>query len=123
MGDRAQVLIEDTGVYLYTHWSGCQLNRDVAYALDSEAGRGRWNDEEYLTRIIFDVMKGDDTTGETGFGIGTTVAGDNEHPLVIVNCAKGTVTLEDRGGFVGDDALTGSWTFEEFIVEVLGKEG
>ena len=102
MGDRAQVLMKDEGVYLYTHWGAYTLPKDVAVALDSQAGRGRWEDPEYLARIVFDCMKKDDTTGETGFGI-STHEGDAQF-VIEVDSAKQTVRHEDQ-----------SYTFEEFI--------
>ena len=67
MGERGQILIKDTGVYLYTHWTGYRLKNILQESLSK---KWRWNDEDYLTRIIFDVMKDGDTTGETGYGIG-----------------------------------------------------
>jgi hypothetical protein len=94
--------MKDEGVYLYTHWGAHRLPTDVAVALDSAAGRGRWQDPEYLARIVFDHMKGDDTTGETGFGIGTH-EGDAQF-VIEVNSAKQTVLHEDQ-----------FYTFEEFI--------
>lgn len=71
MGDRGQVKIN--GVYLYTHFGASELIKDVQIAL---AKRWRWNDLEYLARIIFDEMKGDDFITETGYGIGTKLHGD-----------------------------------------------
>src|SRR4051794_39693025 len=93
MGARAQVLIQDEGVYLYTHWGSGSIVDDVRQALKSEAGRNRVDDPEYLARIIFDVMKDGDTTGETGFGIGTSRHGDID-VLVTVNCDKRTVAID-----------------------------
>ena len=102
MGDRAQVLMKDEGVYLYTHWGAHRLPEDVALALNSQAGRGRWHDPEYLARIVFDCMKQDDTTGETGFGIGTH-AGDAQFTIEVDSDKQ---TVQHKGQ---------SYTFEEFI--------
>jgi len=71
MGDKAQVKI--AGVYLYTHHGASGLIKDVQKALNK---RIRWNDHEYLTRIIFDVMKEGNDDEECGFGIGTTQHSD-----------------------------------------------
>ena len=54
MGDRGQILIKDSGVYLYTHWCGYELQGVLKTAL--ERGEERWDDPEYLTRIIFCQM-------------------------------------------------------------------
>jgi hypothetical protein len=92
MGDRAQVAIkQDEGlVYLYTHWHGSDLQTIVRRAL---ARKQRWNDEEYLARIIFCEMIKDYEAGETGFGIGLDEHGDSQHPLIIVDPEEQTVTI------------------------------
>lgn len=106
MGDRAQVLVKDEGVYLYTHWGGHALQAVVRRAL---ARRERWDDPEYLARILFCEMIGDDVDGETGYGIGTNEHCDNEHPVVVVNCADQTVTIDGA-----------ACTFEDYITEQTG---
>ena len=95
MGARAQVRIKDTGVYLYTHWGAESIFQDVHRALKSKAGQARLDDPEYLARIIFDKMQGNDPSPETGFGIGTHQHGDIDN-LVIVDCAERMVTFEDH---------------------------
>jgi hypothetical protein len=92
MGARAQVLIKDEGVYLYTHWGSGNIVADVRTALRSGAGRNRIDDPEYLARIIFDVMQAGEHGTETGFGIGTSEHGDIDI-LVTVDCANRTVTV------------------------------
>jgi hypothetical protein len=91
MGARAQVKITDTGTFLYTHWGSGEIVEDVRAAL---ARRERWNDPEYLARIIFDQMVGIQQGTETGFGIGTSQHGDIDI-LVEVNCKEQTVTEVD----------------------------
>lgn len=107
MGARAQVHIEENGVYLYTHWGASGLITDVAQALKK---KWRWNDPDYLTRIIFDYMVGDEWGTETGFGIGTQENGDNEY---IIHIKAG-----NKVQIIGDHAWEG--TFEEFIREYGG---
>lgn len=106
MGDRGQILIKDIGVYLYTHWSGCALK---ALLQDALAKRWRWNDEEYLARIIFDVMSDGSHGEETGFGIGTTEHNDLNNPLLVVDCKKQVVSE------IGEEGINKSWSFEEFL--------
>jgi hypothetical protein len=95
MGARAQVLIKDEGVYLYTHWGSGELIDDVKRALASQAGRNRWGDPEYLARIIFNVMQGYEHASEFGFGISTTRHGDLDYMPIVVDCANQTVTIDD----------------------------
>ena len=113
MGDRGQVLIEDLGVYLYTHWSASDLVETTRRAL---AKKWRWDDPEYLARIIFDEMKGDDRS-ETGFGIGTQKHEDVWR-LVLVNCSTKTVTVQ-KCNFETEPKTEKSYTFEEFISDEL----
>lgn len=109
MGARAQVLIEDTGVYLYTHWGSGSIIEDVRDALNSEAGRARQNDPEYLGRIIFDVMKDGETDVETGFGIGTKAHTDLDFAPIAINCSNRSIRVK---GIL--------YSFEDFI-EQFGK--
>jgi hypothetical protein len=70
MGDRGQVRIVSEGspdLYFYTHREASNLPEIVASAL--ERGRSRWNDPEYLSRIIFSEMIKDSVMDLTGFGI------------------------------------------------------
>lgn len=104
MGDRGQVKIVDTGVYLYTHSGATELVSRVQEAL---AKRLRWDDEEYLTRIIFDTMK-NGQVGELGYGIGTILHSD-VWLLVVVNCQTKMVEVVRHGETI--------WklSFEEFL--------
>lgn len=118
MGTRSQVHFINSGVYLYQHWDGNLLASRVQRGLSLNE---RWDDEEYLTRIIFDSMKSEIEAylkkeyGEkpyTGFGIGTTRHWDIEY-LVEIDVEKQTVKV--LSGF-GDD-MTPDWigTFEQFV--------
>jgi len=88
MGTRAQVFIKDTGVYLYQHYDGYNLYETVVAALKKKM---RWDDPEYLARIIFDEMTKDYRGEEAGFGIGTTEQGDIEF-LIEMDCERQMIT-------------------------------
>jgi len=94
MGDRAQVKIimydKDPPVYLYTHWKGCRIEKLVCNALKRKQ---RWDDPEYLARIIFDEMKEKDFNEETGFGIGTSEHEDI-HTLITVDGMRKIVDIK-----------------------------
>jgi hypothetical protein len=96
MGDRANIVVEQDGgrIYLYSHWTGYQLPVVLRDALK----RGeRWDDDTYLTRIIFDQMT-DGRHGETtGFGIGVYLS-DNEYNILVVDPKAQTVIAEVEGG-------------------------
>lgn len=96
MGDRANIAVQFDGkqnkrVWLYTHWGGSDLDQTLAAALDR--GRGRWNDDQYLARIIFCEMIQGSVLDETGYGIGVE-PGDNEYPFLVVDCKTNTVFRE-----------------------------
>ncbi len=85
MGDRANILLkqEENGkIYLYTHWQGYKIKEILAAAL--ERGRERWDDEPYLSRIIFSEMVKDNIEGLTGCGL-TTYITDGDHNIVEVD--------------------------------------
>ena len=88
-------------MYLCSHWEGSELPERVKSAL---AKKERWDDEPYLARIVFDEMTG--LHGEaTGFGIDTQEMG-LEHPLIVIDCQEGEVTIGEK-----------SWSFQEYIEE------
>lgn len=107
MGARAQVSIQcnekDPAVYIYTHWGTESLKEDVQTAL---AKKWRWNDYEYLTRIIYDTVVGTEAGTETGYGIGTEEHGDIELLVQILPGQKVKI-----GGI--------SWTFEEYLKQTF----
>jgi hypothetical protein len=118
MGDRGQVRLISKGqpdIYLYTHWTAYRLAETVADAL--ERGQSRWNDDEYLNRIIFCEMVKDEVLDETGYGIGTTLHGDTRL-VVEVDHDEQTVTfLERRYGEETDYWQTVSkWSFGNLLI-------
>lgn len=103
MGDRANIHVKSEnyeGVYFYTHWEGDRLPQTLQRAL---ARKLRWDDEQYLNRIIFCEMVGKDMAGETGYGI-TSYLCDNNHEIIEVDVDGQTITI-------GNEV----WTFDEFI--------
>ena len=118
MGERAQVKIIDgwsgkVCCYLYTHCGAWELPEVVQRALSKEL---RWDDEEYLARIIFCEMVKGDEDGETGYGIGSSQHGDIQR-LVEVDCrGQGTVTIYETYR----DKMR-SWSFKDYIDSDLSE--
>jgi len=104
MGDRANVYVtyqdEEPGVYLYTHWRGSELPILVQNALKK---KWRWDDPQYLTRIIFDSISEGYHDTETGFGI-SAFPGDGEDRVVNVFVKDQIISIRDE-----------VWTFKEYI--------
>ena len=103
MGDRANIKIEaedEEPIFLYTHWNGYCLPETLQGAL---ARKERWDDSQYLTRIIFSEMIKADILDEGGYGI-STIVHDGDDRIITVNCADQTVAIRDL-----------IWTFKEFI--------
>jgi hypothetical protein len=105
MGDRGQVNIVDENVWLYTHWDATNLPMAVH---DAIVKKWRWDDPEYLARIIFEEMIKGDEGGETGYGIGSNKHGDVWR-VVYVNCNTQTIKIVDH-----DDEVKWEGTFQEF---------
>jgi len=102
MGDRGNIKVGK--VYLYTHWGGSNLKTVLKKALSRKQ---RWNDEAYLTRIIFCEMIIEEEQGlneETGFGISTKIQ-DNENPILEVDVEH--QEIKENGEIIN--------SFEEFI--------
>lgn len=107
MGDRAQVFIKDTGVYLYTHWGGYGLVENVRSSIGK---KWRWKDPEYLARIIFcGMVPKSKTAEETGYGIGTVRHGDI-WLLITISCEDESITIEN---FIEDTEEL--YSFKDFI--------
>lgn len=110
MGARAQCGVQMHNgeyVYLYTHWGQYTLEDAVKEAL--KKGEDRWDDPEYLARIVFQQML-DGDTGTTGYGIGNEVHGDVD--LVIELTNQQLVIIGPK-----------SWTFREFVSEKTVEDG
>ena len=114
MGDRANILIggvnggEFRGVYLYTHWSGTELPLTLQTALKKQ---WRWDDEQYLARIVFcEMVKGNEMQ-ETDYGI-SAVVGDGASRVLKVDATTQTVTHMRSGR---------TWTFDEYCALSEGE--
>lgn len=123
MGDRGQIKIKDSGVYLYAHWRGEELPRILQESL---AKKWRWDDDEYLARIIFDAMIGKEQGEEASFGIGTSKHCDIEHPLLVVDCKNQKVEVcpIHRDWDIKDPEVPSkTFTFEEYVALTPKKLG
>ena len=111
MGDRGQIFIEDIGVYLYTHYNAAGMHEWLIEAL--KRGKARWDDPEYLARIIFCDMSRDDSNGLLGLGIGNT-RHEDVWRVLRVNCNKQKI-YDERYHWEQGTTLAKESTFEEFI--------
>lgn len=103
MGDRGNIIVSDRDgtIYLYTQWAGSELPQIVASGLDR--GRTRWDDQPYLTRILFcELVPADSWREETGYGI-SVVFGDGGTEV--------KVNIDTQQ--VSDDE--GTYSFEEYV--------
>ena len=93
MGDRANVLIldefdADQGVYIYSHWNAATLFGAAVAALSSDAARDRWDDGQYLTRIVTQQTLNAIADEHASMGAGLSVRiGDNEYPVLVLDSA------------------------------------
>jgi hypothetical protein len=108
MGDRANIIVKSSEkegaeqVCLYTHWAGSTLPGTLKTALIR--GRERWDDFQYLTRIIFcEMIKRDGLDGLTGYGI-TQKPWDGSERLIFVAVDEQQVTIGKK-----------KYSFEDYI--------
>ena len=134
MGDRGNIIIRmpnnEGQVVLYAHWGGGDLPSMLQQAL--QRGKKRWDDPQYLARIIFSTMTADAQDQLRGYGI-TTVVYDNGYPLLVVTPGERMVHVEadpKRPYTAQWPARQASWTFEEWCAlpaigwdRVLNLEG
>jgi len=121
MGDRGHIVIEQRGdnapVVLYSHWNAHGLPSILAHALQHQE---RWNDHEYLARIIFDVLS-TDASEFTGCGIGTTVHSDAWR-VINVDPSEQEITFESGHGYRDDKRADKTYSFTEFVRNELGDD-
>lgn len=125
MGDRGNIKVypefkDHAPVYLYTHHCGHALPKILRKAL---ARNERWQDDSYLTRIIFCEMLAyayrpnpvESLSDSLSLGIASYLM-DNEHPILGVHCDTQEVTLETEDG---EEIFRIS--FEEFLAGKYDK--
>ena len=114
MSTRSQVkLISSsfsTPIYLYQHYDGYGLYKIVNNAISRKA---RWDDPEYLTRIIFSEMIKNHIDDTTGYGIGTSQHGDIEY---LVEVDIDNQTIKEYEGYRNTWEVINSTTFKEVTI-------
>lgn len=118
MGDRANIYLvdgdADHGIYLYTHWDGSRWPEALRKAL--AFGKGRWGDPQYLGRIIASQVFSDIHDQGIGGGL-STVMGDNDNPVIVVDLDQSTVSFAPEGG----EGARGRWqhtvSFADFVAQ------
>lgn len=58
-------------------------------------GKDRWDDVQYLTRIIFSEMIKDDILGTAGYGI-SSFCGDGDNNIIEVNTDEETISYKEN---------------------------
>jgi hypothetical protein len=106
MGDRANVKIVQMysgEVFLYTHWRGTELPTIIQSAM--RKGENRWEDAQYLSRILFcEMVRGRPENELTGYGI-SSIVGDGDSRVLVIDCDQQQVFFPDGG----------TMTFREFV--------
>lgn len=123
VGDRANIFLrmrtslkgdEQGGIYLYTHWGGTEFPETLKEALTF--GKGRWDDDQYLARIITSRVFSGLVDSETGAGL-SLVIGDNEYPIICVDVRDQKVGFAPEGDEVNRDAWVDVKSFAEYVAQ------
>lgn len=124
MGDRGNIVIKQNAkdkqgeyIYFYAHWSGSELPSILQSAL--ARGKERWDDEQYLARVIFCEMIKDNVLDTDSFGI-STYMGDNEHDFLVVDVRAQTVGRVREGD--PGAAPKKKWSFDDYLKLNVEKE-
>lgn len=130
MGDRANIFVVDQapdstglvrGIYLYTHWMGCEFPEMLREALDQRPARDRWRDPAYLLRILVHDLFEEDRGGSTGSGI-STFRIESQYPTIVLD------THNERVGFAaqGQEYSVHNWvhmkSFDEYVRQDLDSD-
>lgn len=82
---------EQAHVTLYSHWGETTWREDLAVALNK--AEPRWTDGSYAARIVVSQLIGDDWHKQTGYGLFTSVDGEDlGDTTVIVDFTNQTVS-------------------------------
>lgn len=101
-------------VYLYTHLTADTLVKDVYAAL---AMRMRWDDADYLSKMIFCRMVPMECwNNDGGFGIGTQLYAD-VNLLITLDTVRQVITIQSAL----DKHYKYCMTFDEFVMKYLGN--
>ena len=73
---------EQSHVTLYSHWGETNWREDLALALDK--AKPRWDDASYGVRITISHLIGNQWQSETGFGLFTSVDGEDLGDFTVV---------------------------------------
>lgn len=105
---QVQIVGEHGSVYLYTHNYAKTL---VSIVHEVLSRRQRWDDPDYLSRMIFCAMiPYDDWNKDTGFGIGTQYVIDT-NLLIVINLERKRISISSYGSGV-DNVLM---DMEDFV--------
>lgn len=117
MGDRASIEVRsvDGSIFLYSHWAGADRLECLQKAMALNA---RWDDPDYLTRIIFDAWKGLDVESTTSWGISPAIT-DHEYPLLVVDTTSQTISEEHTENIT--DGNLRSASFSDFAERGFGS--
>lgn len=73
---------EQAHVTLYAHWGETNWRQQLGEALNK--ARPRWDDQNYAARIVVSQLIGDQWDKETGFGLFTSVDGEDLGDFTVV---------------------------------------
>lgn len=73
---------EQAHVTLYSHWGETNWRQDLAMALAK--AEPRWTDQNYGARIVVSQLIGEDWDKETGYGLFTSVDGEDLGDTTVV---------------------------------------
>jgi hypothetical protein len=73
---------EQAHVTLYSHWGETSWREDLAMALDK--AKPRWEDASYGVRITISHLIGDQWNSETGYGLFTSIDGEDLGDTTVV---------------------------------------
>lgn len=119
MGDRANIYLEipgkdgtPGGIYLYTHYYGSKWPDELRKAL--EFGRGRWEDDQYLARIITSRVFMGLIDEETGGGVSLRI-GDNEYQIIVCDLINQQVSFADESEESDPEKRRSHMSFTDYV--------
>lgn len=90
MSNPGQLVVEDVGIYMYTHRDADDLEEVLFSAM--EAGQSRWDQPDYMAKIIFEELSAP-TPKDTGAGL-SSIRYQGVHRTLRVDFQEELVKME-----------------------------
>tara|TARA_R110002020_G_scaffold128694_3_gene288395 strand:- start:3387 stop:3815 length:429 start_codon:yes stop_codon:yes gene_type:complete len=130
MGNRNNIIVHQPSyvgedlppLYLYSHWTGSELVKVVANAIEKTDSQ-QIGTPDTFTRILFCEMIKNDVDGDRGFGISVGFPPDQDSENIPIHIHWDTSSTENKVGWIVEFPLVIKYGGLEFTAEQFVEAG